>query len=309
MKVLFVSSGNSPRGIGPIVKNQGESLKAAGVEVDYFPIKGKGIKGYLRSIFSLRKFLKTGSYDIVHAHYSFSGFVAALAGARPLTVSLMGSDVYTGLPGRSLIKFFSRRRWKRVIVKSRGLRDKIKIPVHVLPNGVDFSRFRVLDRGGARREVSFNPAKKHIIFAADPRRQEKNFALAQQAFDLLARQDVELHSVFDEDISRIPYFMNAADVLLLTSLWEGSPNVVKEAMACNCPIVSTDVGDVKEVTGKTEGCYITSFDAADASAKLRSALAFGRRTEGRKAIGHLDSAVISRKLIGIYEEMLDGRNP
>jgi teichuronic acid biosynthesis glycosyltransferase TuaC len=95
-------------------------------------------------------------------------------------------------------------------------------------------------------------------------------------------------------------------VVLLTSLWEGSPNVIKEAMACNTPIVSTDVGDVKEIIGKTEGCFITSFDPEDVSDKIKKALEFGKRTTGREDIKHLESGVVAKRIIAIYKNVLDG---
>ena len=93
MKVLFVSSGNAKDGISPIVRNQRQSLINQGIHVDFFTIKGKGFWSYFRHIFILRKYLKTNKFDIIHSHYSYSSYVAALAGARPLVVSLMGSDV------------------------------------------------------------------------------------------------------------------------------------------------------------------------------------------------------------------------
>jgi glycosyltransferase involved in cell wall biosynthesis len=111
--------------------------------------------------------------------------------------------------------------------------------------------------------------------------------------------------VYEINHDLIPYYLNAADVLILTSLWEGSPNVIKEAMACNLPIVSTNVGDVKEVICNTEGCYITTFDAEDVAKKLEKAVQFGQRTNGRIKIAHLDDQVIARKIIGLYKEVLD----
>ena len=93
MKILFISSGNSSQGISPIIHNQGESLKKNGVILEYLTIKGKGLIGYLKSIPMIRKHIKKNKYDIVHAHYSFSAFAASFAGASPLIVSLMGSDV------------------------------------------------------------------------------------------------------------------------------------------------------------------------------------------------------------------------
>jgi glycosyltransferase involved in cell wall biosynthesis len=263
MKVLFVSSGNSLSGISPIVKNQGDSLKENGIEIEYFTIIGKGVTGYLRNIIKLRRFLKGRSFDIVHAHYSLSGYVASLSGARPLVVSLMGSDVWKGMLGKGIMKLFNRFFWDMLIVKSESMKKKIDTKnSHVIPNGVNFDVFQPIDKENAKKKVGFN-YNKHIIFVANPERREKNYQLAFKAFKLLNDPDVELNVVSGVGYKDIPYYYYAADVLLLNSLWEGSPNVVKEAMACNLPIVLTDVGDVKEVIGDTEGCHVTSFDPND----------------------------------------------
>lgn len=103
----------------------------------------------------------------------------------------------------------------------------------------------------------------------------------------------------------MPYFYNAADCLLMTSLMEGSLNVIKEALACNCPIVSTDVGDVRAFIANVSGCYLTSFDKHDIAAKLNEALSFNQRTKDSEAIKHLDSECIAEKLITIYKKVLD----
>jgi hypothetical protein len=131
MKVLFVSSGNSEFGISPIVKNQGESLKQNGIDLDYFTIKGKGIKGYLKNIPILKKYLKYHNYDIIHAHYSLLAIVATLSGAKPLVVSLMGSDIYGNVNIDGERKFYSyinilsakllQPFVKKIIVKSKNL--------------------------------------------------------------------------------------------------------------------------------------------------------------------------------------------
>jgi hypothetical protein len=117
MKVLFVSSGNKPSGINNIVIAQGKSLHNIGIEIDYFFIVGHGVRGYLRAIKSLRKKLMN-KYDLVHAHYSLSGLVAALAGAKPLIVSLMGSDVKRYSWKRRIIFFLKRFSWDKIIVKT-----------------------------------------------------------------------------------------------------------------------------------------------------------------------------------------------
>jgi len=308
MKVLFVCSGNSEFGISPIVKAQGESLKKNRVEIECFLIKGKGIYGYLKNILPLRKYLKNNDFDVIHAHYSLSAYVASLAGAKPIVVSLMGSDVNSGIIAKLIIKIFNFIFWEKCIVKAESMKKKIGIKnSHVIPNGVDFEKFKEIDKEIAKEKINFNLQKKHIIFVANPDRYEKNFKLAKEAFNLLDDKSVELNVVCDVTHEMIPYYYYAADVLLLTSLWEGSPNVIKEAMACNCPIVSTDVGDVKEVIENTEGCYITSFESEDVAEKLKLALKFGKRTNGRENIKHLDSNIIAKKIIKIYEEVLEKR--
>lgn len=306
MKVLFVSSGNSPDGISPIVRSQGESLKRNGIDLDYFTIVGKGTKGYLKNILRLRKFLGSKNYDLIHAHYSLSSIVASLSCKLPMVVSLMGSDTHMSFFWKSIIKVFYRFRWKLTIVKSGRMKKNISLDnAVVIPNGVDFELFKPIEKNIAKMKVGFNDKRRHIIFVANPERPEKNYPLAKKAIELINNDSVELNAVSNVDQNIIPYYMNATDILLLTSLWEGSPNVIKEAMACNCPIVSTDVGDLKEVLGNTEGCYITSYDPKDVADKIKKALDFGQKTDGREKIKHLDEKIIAEKIIQLYTEILN----
>ena len=105
----------------------------------------------------------------------------------------------------------------------------------------------------------------------------------------------------------MPLYLNASDLLLSTSLWEGSPNVIKEAMACNCPIVTTNVGDVKWLLDGVEGCLITTNDPKDVADKIKKALNFKGRTKGRDKLISLglDSEHIAKKIIKVYEEVIN----
>jgi glycosyltransferase involved in cell wall biosynthesis len=310
MKVLFVCSGNLTFGISPFIKSQGDSLVKKGVELEYFTIKGKGFFGYLRNIWLLRKILKKNNYDIVHSHYSFSSYVVSLAGAKNQIVSLMGSDVNSGFFKRVLIKFFNTIFWKVCIVKSEDMKRKIGIKdALIVPNGVDLDKFKYIDRAESCRKVGFNPTEKHLVFAASPERIEKNFQLAKKAFELLQVDNVNLKIVSDVKHDLIPYYFNAADVLVLTSIYEGSPNVVKEGMACNCPIVSTDVGDVRWVFGDTEGYFVSSNSPEEFAKYIQVALNYKEsrgRTKGHKRILELglNSETIAEEIIGIYRKVL-----
>lgn len=308
MKILFLSGSASNGTFNTLAKRQGESIARNGVNVKYYTIAGKGWIGYLKEVSLLRKYLKSHRYDLIHAHYSFSGFLATLSSNLPIVVSMMGSDVFTNNSAWvPIIRFFAKFSWKATIVKSNGMHLVLNVPeAYVVPNGVDFNIFSPIDQIDAIERVRFND-KKHIIFASNPSRPEKNYDLAKEAVAILGEEDVELNIVSGIPFKIMPCYMNAADVLLMTSLWEGSPNVIKEAMACNCPIVSTDVGDVREILGKTNGCYISSFDPKDIADKLRIALDFGGKTEGKKNIKHLEINTVAKKIISIYEEVIKGK--
>lgn len=306
MKVLFVSSGNSSTGISPLIMAQGDSLKELGLVVEYYQIKGRGWKGYLANIRPLRKLLKTKKYDLVHAHFSLSGFVSALAGARPLVVSLMGWNVKRPLL-KPVIKVFNWMFWQACIVKSAGMRDSLNLKnLVLLPNGVDLELFRPMDKLKARARLGWTDDYKHILFAANPARPIKNFTLAKQAVELLKRDSkAELHVLQGVKHADMPYLYNAADVVLLTSIAEGSPNVIKEAMACNCVIVSTDVGDVRERFGDSQACFICGHDPAEVCAKLLQALAYKGSVNTREAVLGLDSLLTARRLLSVYQEVID----
>lgn len=310
MNVLFTSRAKKGGQVSPIVKAQGVSLSKQAF-VDFYTISGKGFRAYLNNIPSLKRYIRKTKADIIHAHYSFSGYTAALTFSGPVVCSLMGSDIQVNSLKKFLITFFGRFFWKAIIVKSSRMKEQLGLDgVFVLPNGVNFDIFKPASPDEARNKISFNQKKRLIVFIANPERKEKNFSLAEEACSLLSEQSIfQLQPVYDVDHSLIPAYLSAADVLLLTSKWEGSPNVIKEAMACNCPIVSTDVGDVKEVIGDTEGCYITTFEPEDVAAKLKFALEFGKRTNGREKIRHLDDKIIAQKLVEVYKSVLTNVDP
>jgi len=305
MKVLFVSSGNSAGGISPIVLNQGESLRSYGIDVQYYTICGKGLKGYLKSIPDLRKIWKKGSFDAVHAHYSLSAMTASLAGCHPLVVSLMGSDVMSKGLWRLTIRLFYHFFWANCIVKSNGMKEKLGLRnVEVIPNGVDCNVYKPLDKNECLHKLGWDESRRYILFAADPSRYEKNYKLALTAYNLLNNPDIEMKIVTGVPNKEMPVYYNAADIVLMTSRWEGSPNVIKEAMACNVPIVSTDVGDVRWILGDTANCQFANPEAQDIARKVMNALNGTKRSNGRDRIFHLelDAESIARSIIHMYHE-------
>jgi glycosyltransferase involved in cell wall biosynthesis len=311
-KFLFISSGNSKNGVSSIVKSQAESLIKAGVDVDIFTIVGKGIKGYLRNVLPLKNIIKNNRYDLIHSHYSLTAFTASLAGCRPLVVSLMGSDVRLKGVFSLGVKICSFFYWDAVIVKSREMADHIGIRnVEIIPNGIDISLFQPGNKADAAKKLGWNPQKQHILFAANPSRSVKNYELFEKAYQIISMsENCELHCLEDVPHQDVPFYMNASDLVVLTSLWEGSPNVIKEAMACNCPVVATDVGDVAWLFGNEPGHFIAGFDAHDVAEKIKMALNLAKetgKTHGRERIIKLglDSDSTAKKIIKLYESVLE----
>jgi glycosyltransferase involved in cell wall biosynthesis len=287
-----------------ITHNQAESLKAKSIDLEIFAVTGTGFKGYFRNIFILKRYLKNNSFDIIHAHYALSAFVATLAGARPLVVSLMGSDVKAKRYYKYILKVLSYFFWNKTIVKSQDMKDSLKIKnVLVIPNGVDFNKFVQIPKETALSRTSWDRKKRHILFAADPGRTEKNYILAKKVVALLGDNELELNHLGNEPYEIMQYLYNAADVVLLTSHWEGSPNVIKEAMACNRPIVCTDVGDVEENFRGISGCFICSYQPEDVAEKIELALQL-ESTDARGQISNLSSDIIADRIIEVYQSIL-----
>mgnify|MGYP006286194231 CR=1 FL=1 len=308
LRILFVSSGNAGKE-SIIIANQADSLRKAGLQVELFLIKGAGFWGYLKNIIPLRKHLKKNKYDIVHSHYSFSGFVASLSFAKPLIVSLMGSDIHETKSRKYKISFFRVFfGWDYTIVKSDRMMIRGK-KTAIIPNGVDLDKFFPMKKSQCIKKLGWHSSKINVLFAGDPARIVKNFSLTEKAVALFDDEYIELHSLGGVTHEKIPFLINASDIVMLTSLWEGSANVIKEAMACNCPVVSTDVGDVSWLFGEEPRHYLAGFTPEEVAKKVKEAIEFSKnkgRTNGRarlKELG-LDEESVSRRIIDVYLKCL-----
>lgn len=305
MKVLFVSKENKEGGISSITFNQGESLRNLGLSIDYFTVRGSGFLGYLSNIPKLREKIKLGNYDLIHSHYSFCGYLTAIASRKKKVVSLMGSDLLNKKSSAYMIRFFALFFWKKVIVKSEEMYDRLACKnAVVIPNGVDLHFFRPINRQEALEKVGWKPEKKHVLFAADPMRSEKNYELAKKAWQCLDDDSIELHTLGKVPYELMPYYYNSSDAILLTSLREGSPNVIKEAMACNRPTICTPVGDVQKVMGKTNCCFIVPFDFKEIASKIKLAIKC-MDGDARLAVHHLSRSAIAKSVEELYREVIN----
>jgi teichuronic acid biosynthesis glycosyltransferase TuaC len=322
LKVLFVCAGKNEAEISPIITAQGQSLRKHGADVEYFPIGGKGLRAYLKSINRLRKHLRLNNFALVHAHYGLSAIVAFSACRKiPLVVSFMGDELLGSNKPDGQVTFLSRcfsglnilmarHFYDYIIVKSEEMLEKLcgNTKAKVIPNGVDLDVFHPIARDEAIRYAGFQKKEGNLLFIGDPLRPEKNYSLALESVRRTGN-NFELHVIRNKKPAELCFYYNAADAVVITSFHEGSPNIVKEAMACNCPVVSTEIGDVRMLSEGVSGHFLVTFDPDTVASGLSSSLKFRSETgetKGRNRITELklDSSSVAEQIVSIYKELL-----
>jgi glycosyltransferase involved in cell wall biosynthesis len=289
---------------GTFVLDQVEALRQAGAEVEVFFVNGRVSKwNYLWGLLGLWRHLATNRYDLIHAHYVLSGVLARLQWGHRVVLTHHGPEVLGHPRWQSWLCKLVTPLFDQVVYVSeetrRALRDQ---DGWVIPCGVKLDDFHPLPREEARSRLGLPADKPLVLWAGEHWRPEKRFDLVEQAMALVKAElpEAELVLLTKKPHEVVPAYMSACDALVLTSAAEGSPMVVKEAMACNLPVVSVRVGDVPEVIGTTPGCALAERDADDVAAKLIAVLRRRQRTNGRARIGHLRHDRIARRLLDVY---------
>lgn len=303
MKVLIVCSKNSGN-FAPFILDQAAALEKAGVKLEFFGVEGKGWSGYLHNRKRLLNQIAVFKPDLIHAHYGLSGLLANLQRRVPVVTTYHGSDINDPrVYGFSKLAMILSKH--NIFVSKKNMeKAKLKYRFSLLPCGVDLDFFKPMPKKTAREKMGLPLKDKMVLFSGSFNNPVKNAYLAHQAIELLhATYLIELRNYSREQVS---WLMNAADACIMTSRSEGSPQFVKEAMACNCPVVSVDVGDVAEVMGDTDGCFIADYTPEDLAEKLELALKRKKTMGGRQRLIDLmlSNNEVARNLIEIYNEVL-----
>lgn len=305
MKVLIVAAYNTGK-FSPFVVEQVDSLRKSGITIEYFGIVGKGARGYLCNRKRLITKIKEFQPDIIHAHYGLSGLLANFQRKVPVITTFHGSDIHTGGILLCLSKLCMSLSTFNIFVSPR-LFEKAnykKSNFTIQPCGINTETFYPIPKEKARKLLEFKENGKYILFAGAFNNQVKNADLAKEAVSLMKEsQLIELKGFSREKVNLL---MNACDCLLMTSYREASPMVIKEAMLCGCPIVSVNVGDVKDVIGNTEGCFVcTTYEPDEVAENITKALNFEGKTRGRDRIMELelDNRIVAKKVKDIYDRV------
>ena len=304
MKILVISRYKKQyvAHVLPFVAEQFASLKEAGCEAELFLLQDN----YFKQWKSLRRKIREFKPDVIHAHYGLSCLVANLATRRvPVVSTYHGSDI--NVPSvRRFSKIAMRLSAWNIFVSKRNV-DSAKPTKKwsLIPCGVALSEDQLQFRAETRKALGWSAADKKVLFTSAFDNAVKDPELAKASVSLL--EGVELIELKGYSRQQVNTLMCAANCLLMTSKTEGSPQVIKEAMACGCPIVSVDVGDVAERTEGVNGCYVVpSREPKDIASALEKAIAFNGKTNGREKILEygLTNEQVAEKIIGIYKQII-----
>jgi glycosyltransferase involved in cell wall biosynthesis len=300
MKILIVCSTKSGI-ITPFVKEQVDSCaNDSSFQFDYSEISSGGVLGYLKGYFRLTKNIVFGKHHIMHAHYGLSAFIACLQPFKPVVITFHGCDVND--PKTRWISKIAYKLCKHAIFVEGEMPAKLNATkkYSIIPCGVNTELFKPIDKAEARKKLNLSDSDQIALFSSAFDVPVKNYALAKTACDQI--KDLKLIELKNYTREEVNLLLNAVDLLLLTSIREGSPQIIKEALACNCPIVTTNVGDVAMRLKDIDQTFVCEQDAARISEKITLILSTNKRSNGRDRIFEqkLDLDSVAQQINNIY---------
>ncbi len=327
MRVLMVIAPVPGTNAPPVwARRQIDSLKAIGVIVDTFVFRDRrSISGLLNGALALRRRASAFHADVVHIHFGAAQAVAGvLASNRPVVLSLCGSDLMGNYDARGrktysgalsgLLTRLGVLGCTRAIAKSNELKASLGLgflsrKCDIIPNGVDLALFRPIPQEDARTVLGWKHRDPVVLFMDRRGAWVKDPYLAHASYHEARKlvPTLRLYVAEQEPPDRMPLFLNAADALLLTSRHEGSNNTVKEALACNLPIIATACGDTAERMAGVSHSHICPRDAQDLGRKLAEVVTMRPRSNGRRMVQSLALEVVAMRIKQMYEAALESR--
>ncbi len=311
---------------GSFVKDEVEALRRAGVDAEVYFVNGRADKlEYAKMPFGFFSRIRRKRYDVVHVHHSFCGLVATRQSAVPVVWTFHEGEIMGGTEDAlreqpikhvaysKRMKQFVARRVDALIIVADHLRQPLRrADALCLPAGIDIDLFAPMDTELAKRKLGLVSGKRYVLFPSVPTRVEKRYDLARRAVEIMRERwpetsDVELIALNNVPHETVPLYMNASELVLLTSSFEASPVVIRESLACNVPVLSTDVGDARVMLGNTPGCAIVPSDPDAIAQALVTALQSSRRVPSREAMQKYSLENTAQQLVALYQRVVEGR--
>jgi glycosyltransferase involved in cell wall biosynthesis len=286
-----------------VLEDRGIECTVIGVPGEYSADSPRTPLDYLRFYPRVLSHVLSDEYDLVHGHYGLVAPFLLAQPTRPVVLSLWGTDLMSDMGWLRRISRYGARFADATIVPSPAMSTELDAEHVEIPFGVDTELFRPIPREEARNRIGWDTDARVALFPYDRSRDVKDFPRAERVADR-ADVDLEVRTIDDVPYEEMPYYMNASDVLLVTSTRESGPLVVKEAAACTVPIVSTDVGFVRETIGDVDDCIVGTTDD-ELAAGLERVLDGARRSNGRDAIDGLGLEAMGDQLLDVYRRVLE----
>ena len=303
MKLLIVCSYNNGR-ISPFVKEQVNSLKKLGVSIKYFKVRGKGALGYLKNLPRLINETRSIKYDLIHAHYGYCGILALLQIKIPVICTFHGSDVHN-LNERLLSLVISRFTKHNILTNKKQIQKlALKKRYSVIKCGIDLNIFKPLDKRWCKEKFGLSDKKRHILFSSSFSNQVKNASLAKRAIGKLKSHDINFIELRDYSRKEVAELLNAVDLLLVTSNNETGPLILKEALACNTPVVSTNVGDALELLSECKNGFISNPTPDEIADKIIEILEWSERKHSRQVVEKYSLENVAKRLNSLYNTLI-----
>lgn len=306
MRVLIVTNMYPSRDepwAGCFVAEQVEDLRARGISIEVMVIDGRQRRrNYLTAIWKLRRLLKNRQFDLIHAHYGLSGAVALCQRRCPVITTFHGSD--TGyIRWQGWVSWFVARMSVSIFVAETGAANLGLSGATIVPAAVDMDRFRPTDRRDARRRLGWPEDGHYVLFPGargNARKRADRFdAIVQHARTV--RPDLRTVSLEGLSRSDVAVVMNAVDVTLMTSDFEGSPVAIKESLACMTPVVSVPVSDVPQLIDGLPGCTAAPLDIGELARALVTALESTRDPALRHRVEPFSRTRTAERIAALYE--------
>jgi glycosyltransferase involved in cell wall biosynthesis len=292
---------------GCFVLEQAEDLAALGVDLEIIHFDGRGdCLNYLRAAREVRRRVALARFDLVHAHYGLSGAAAILQHRVPVVTTFHGSDYSGAIPWQRYLSWAVARRSFPVLVSDEGRRKLRRPSAPVIPTGVDTERFAPRDRRAARRGLGWHEDRHYVLLPGNRSVATKRADLFDAVLSEARKTEPNLTGIALAGFSReeTALVLNAADAVLVTSDREGSPVTVREALACQTPVVSVDVGDLRAVLRDLPGCGIFPRSPASLARGLLDALSAQRHPDLRRRAEHYSRHATAERVAAVYSTVL-----
>lgn len=319
LRVLSVIQGRPDKVLMIFAQRQIASLQKAGVVTKtFFLISRTSPSVLVKEWLKFRRKIKMFKPDLIHVHYgSMTAFFCVSATRIPIVVTFRGSDLNPDTNVSTIRSIFgkllsqlSALRAKQVICVSNELRSRLrwkKNNATVIPSGLDLTIFHPRPRDEARSKLGWEKEERVVLFNVGRDSANKRPDLAHSAVDFARSVCGEIKFVVLNgyiDPKDIPIYMNASDCLLLTSNSEGSPNVIKEALACNLPVVTVDVGDVQDRLAGVQPSRIVNRNTEEIGSAIAEILIKRERSNGFETVQGLSLDRLSSSVLSVYESAI-----